>query len=117
MKHLRPLYITAQINGKPVSRLLLDKRASINIVPLSTLKKLDRNETILIPTDVVITNFIGETTKPADIVSADIIIGGSMTMLTFFVMQTISNYNVLLGQDWIHANSCVPSSLHQLLIF
>ena len=28
-----------------------------------------------------------------------------------------SNYNALLGRDWIHINSCVPSSLHQALIF
>lgn len=32
-------------------------------------------------------------------------------------MQKASNYNVLLGQDWIHANSCISSTLHQLLIF
>jgi hypothetical protein len=25
-------------------------------------------------------------------------------------------YNVLLGRDWIHANGCVPSTLHQCLI-
>jgi hypothetical protein len=27
-----------------------------------------------------------------------------------------SNYRVLLGHDWIHANHCVPSTLHQFLI-
>ncbi len=25
-------------------------------------------------------------------------------------------YNVLLGRDWIHANCCIPSTLHQCLI-
>jgi hypothetical protein len=25
-------------------------------------------------------------------------------------------YNVLLGQVWIHANECVPSTLHQCMI-
>ena len=25
-------------------------------------------------------------------------------------------YNVLLGRDWLHANCCVPSTLHQCLI-
>jgi hypothetical protein len=25
-------------------------------------------------------------------------------------------YNLLLGRDWIHANGCVPSTLHQCLI-
>jgi hypothetical protein len=26
------------------------------------------------------------------------------------------NYNAILGHDWIHANHCVPSTLHQFLI-
>jgi hypothetical protein len=26
------------------------------------------------------------------------------------------NFNLFLGRDWIHANQCVPSTLHQLLI-
>jgi hypothetical protein len=26
------------------------------------------------------------------------------------------SYNLILGRDWIHANRCVPSSLHQLFI-
>ena len=25
-------------------------------------------------------------------------------------------FNLILGRDWIHANQCVPSSLHQFLI-
>jgi hypothetical protein len=26
------------------------------------------------------------------------------------------NYIVILGRDWIHANYCIPSTLHQFLI-
>jgi hypothetical protein len=26
------------------------------------------------------------------------------------------NYNAIIGRDWIHANCCVPSTLHQFLI-
>jgi hypothetical protein len=26
------------------------------------------------------------------------------------------NFNLILGRNWIHANQCVPSSLHQFLI-
>jgi hypothetical protein len=26
------------------------------------------------------------------------------------------NYSVILGRDWIHANHCIPSTLHQFLI-
>jgi hypothetical protein len=35
---------------------------------------------------------------------------------TFFVMDMKGRYNVLLGRDWVHANECVPSTLHQFVI-
>jgi hypothetical protein len=35
---------------------------------------------------------------------------------TFFVVDVKGRYNVLLGRDWIHANGCVPSTLHQCVI-
>ena len=42
---------------------------------------------------------------------------GSKTLATaFFVADVQGNYNVLLGRDWLHANQCVPSTLHQQLI-
>ena len=33
------------------------------------------------------------------------------------MIDSIANYNILLGRDWIHANWCVSSSLHQFLLF
>jgi hypothetical protein len=36
--------------------------------------------------------------------------------MTFFMVDVKGCYNVLLGQDWIHANECVPSTLHQCVI-
>ena len=41
----------------------------------------------------------------------------SKTLLTtFFVIDGKGSYNLLLGHDWIHANYCVPSTMHQCLI-
>jgi hypothetical protein len=34
----------------------------------------------------------------------------------FFVVDMKGCYNVLLGRDWIQANECVPSTLHQGVI-
>ena len=34
----------------------------------------------------------------------------------FFVAEVQGNYNVILGRDWVHANQCVPSIMHQFLI-
>lgn len=32
-------------------------------------------------------------------------------------MDGPTSYNVLLGRDWIHESRCIPSSLHQCLVF
>ncbi|KAK1612377.1 hypothetical protein QYE76_036050 [Lolium multiflorum] len=32
---------------------------------------------------------------------------------TFFIVDSKSTYAVLLGRDWIHANCCIPSTMHQ----
>lgn len=34
----------------------------------------------------------------------------------FFIAKVDGNYNVILGRDWIHANKCVPFTLHQMLV-
>jgi hypothetical protein len=42
---------------------------------------------------------------------------GSKTLLTtFFVIEGKGAYSLLLGRDWIHANCCIPSTMHQQLI-
>jgi hypothetical protein len=42
---------------------------------------------------------------------------GSKTLLTtFFVIEGKGAYSLLLGRDWIHANYCIPSTMHQQLV-
>jgi hypothetical protein len=42
---------------------------------------------------------------------------GSKTLLTtFFVIEGKGAYSLLLGRDWIHANCCIPSTMHQHLV-
>jgi hypothetical protein len=42
---------------------------------------------------------------------------GSKTIPTaFFVVDLQGKYNVIPGHDWIHANGCVASTLHQCVI-
>ena len=44
-------------------------------------------------------------------------VGRRNSMTAFFVVKTTAAYNALLGRDWIHPNFCIPSTLHQFLIF
>jgi hypothetical protein len=47
-----------------------------------------------------------------DIISMELIVGSKSLATVFFVVEVQDNYNVILGSDWIHANQCVPSTLH-----
>ena len=116
-KHIRPLYVKAYLNGKPVSKVLIDNGSAINVMPLRMLRNLGKNVSNLIETEVAVSAFTGEISNTLGILPIDITIGSKTSLCAFFVIDSTANYNVLLGRDWIHANWCVSSSLHQFLLF
>ena len=61
--------------------------------------------------------FIGEVSKTLGKLLIDITISTKIALSAFFVIDSIANYNILLGRDWIHSNWYVSSSLHQFLLF
>jgi hypothetical protein len=54
--------------------------------------------------------------SPKGIASMELTVGSKMIPTAFFIVKVQGNYNIILGRDWIHANHCVPSTLHQFLI-
>jgi hypothetical protein len=46
----------------------------------------------------------------------DLTIGSKTLPTTFFVVNGKGSYNLLLGHDWIHANCCIPSTMHPCVI-
>jgi hypothetical protein len=110
--HMKPLYIKEHIDGTPVGRMMVDGSASVNIMSLTLFEKLGYREKDLKRTNMSLSGFVGEPAKARDIVSKELIIGSKMMPTAFFVVDVKGRYNVLLGWDWIHANSCVPSTLH-----
>ncbi|GKV33998.1 hypothetical protein SLEP1_g42429 [Rubroshorea leprosula] len=67
-RHIRPLYINAHMDGTPISRVLVDNRAAVNVLPTCMLYKIGKSLDDLVHIE-------------------------------------------------IHSSWCVPSSLHQKLIF
>ena len=114
-RHISPHYVKAHFNGKPVSKVLVDNGLAINVRPLRMLRALGRNIDNLIETKVSMSAFIEEISKILGVLLIDITVGSKTS--SFFVINSTANYNSLLGQDWIHANWCVLSSLHQFLLF
>ena len=48
--------------------------------------------------------------------NVELTIRSETLLTTFFVIDGKWSYSLLLGLDWIHANYCVPSTMHQCLI-
>ncbi|GKU97768.1 hypothetical protein SLEP1_g10860 [Rubroshorea leprosula] len=81
-----------------IVRVLVDNGAAVNVFPTCKLYKIGKSRDDLVHTEVTI-------------------MGNKTLMFAFFVVDTVATYNALLGRDWIHSSWCVPSSLHQKLIF
>jgi hypothetical protein len=58
----------------------------------------------------------GEPMGAKGVIFMELTIGSKTLATTFFVAETQGNFNLILGRDWIHANQCVSSTLHQFLI-
>jgi hypothetical protein len=50
------------------------------------------------------------------VTSLKLTIGTKTLIVAFFVTEVEGNYSIILGKDWIHADQCVPSTLHQMLL-
>ncbi|KAK1663973.1 hypothetical protein QYE76_052132 [Lolium multiflorum] len=56
-RHLKALYLKGYINGQPISKMLVDTGAAVNIMPYSMLRCLGRSNEDLIKTNVTLSDF------------------------------------------------------------
>ncbi|KAM1111917.1 hypothetical protein ACFX2B_044229 [Malus domestica] len=117
LHHLKPLYVTAHIEGYPVSKVFVDCGATVNIMPLNIMKALRRSNDELIPSGITMSSFVGDKSHTKGVLPLTVNIAGRTHMTAFFVVDSKTEYNALLGRDWIHQTSCIPSSLYQVLVF
>ncbi|KAM2867362.1 hypothetical protein COP2_023289 [Malus domestica] len=58
LQHLKPLYVTAHIEGYPISKIFVDYGATVNIMPVSVMKALQRSNDELIPSGITMSSFV-----------------------------------------------------------
>ena len=86
-------------------------------MPYLLYKKLGGTDEELIKTNMTISGVGGGAPIPArGVANMELTIGSKTLATAFFIADVQGSYNLILGHDWIHANRCVPSSLHQFLI-
>ena len=114
---LKALYMRGHINGKSISRMLVDGGAIVNLMPYSLYKKLGGEDEDLIKTNMTVSGVGGgDPIGAKGVASIELTVGSKTLATTFFVSEVQGNFSLILGRDWIHANKCVPSTLHQILI-
>ncbi|WCJ31745.1 hypothetical protein M5689_013206 [Euphorbia peplus] len=116
-RHIRPLYVKAHIDGKPLSRVLIDNGSAVNIIPLKMVMALGKSEEDIVSSEISVSAFTREVAKTYGVLSVELTISTKTARTAFFVVNSSASYQALLRRDWIHSNACIPSSLHQLMLF
>ena len=110
------LCISVYISGKPSSKMLLDGGAAVNVMAMITYRKIGKLPEELIKTNMTLRDYGGRSSEVSGVTTVEVTVGSKTLPTTFFVIEGKGSYLVLLGRDWIHANCCVPSTMHQCVV-
>lgn len=81
-QHLKFFFILVKVENVGINKVLVDKGATINIMPHSMLRKIGKLDTDLRPPNMVLLNYEGKIGTPLGIIQVDFIVGTIFT-LTF----------------------------------
>ena len=98
-----------------VTKVLIDNGSALNVCSMSTLKRLNMDTSLILPTTMIIRPFDGTLWKVQGKIELVIGIGPMFFMVNFQDITVDSLYNLLLGRPWLHAAGVVASTLHQRL--
>ena len=115
-QHLKALFVKRRVDGQPMTKILVDGGAAINIMPYAVYRKLGKGDQDLTKTDMMLKDFEGNVSPVKGAICVELTIGSKTLPTTFFMISGKGAYNLLLGRDWIHANCCIPSTMHQCLV-
>jgi hypothetical protein len=96
--------------------MLVNDSAAINLMSYSIFKKLGKEDNELMKTNLILNGVGGNPMEVQGVITMELTVGSKSLTTAFFIVMVQGNYCVILGHDWIHANCCVPSTLHQFLI-
>jgi hypothetical protein len=117
VNHLKPLFMRGHIDGIPIAKMLVDGGVAVNLMPYSLYRKLGKQDDELVKTNMTLSGVGTDSSiKARGVTSVELTSGTKTLAAAFFVADVEGNYSLILGIDWIDANQCIPSTLHQMLI-
>ena len=81
-RHIKPLYVRTHLNGRPVSKVLIDNGLVVNVMPLRMLRALRKSISDPIETEVVMSAFTEVVSKTLGILPIDITIRSKTAIST-----------------------------------
>ena len=103
----------ATINGVQVRRALIDIKASLNLIALSTLEAVGLTGRRILGAPMEITGFRGSVESIEGYEQLALKVGPIVTLTRFHVINSEVSYYVLLGQPWLYKHRLIPSMYHQ----
>jgi len=98
--HLKALYMRGHLNGKPISRMLVDGGAIVNLMPYSLYKKLGGKDEDLIKTNMTVSGVGGgDPIGAKGVASMELTVGSKTLDIAFFVSKVKGNFSSILGCD------------------
>jgi hypothetical protein len=86
-QHLKLLYIQGHLDGRPISRMLIDGGAAINLISYTVFKKVGREDDKLMKTNLTL-NGVGGGGDPMEtrgVISMELTVGSKSLATAFFV--------------------------------
>ena len=93
------MYINATIEGKCIGRILVDGRATINLLLLRILDRLGKSKEELKDINMVMTDYHGKATPAKGVILLNVKVGMVERPTLFVVILSKSSYNLLLKRD------------------
>lgn len=111
--HLKPFFSIGKVEDVPINKILVDCGATVNLMSHHILRKISKYDTDAKPHNMVLPNYEGKVGTTLEVIQVELTVGTVTKSTMFMIVETNSNYNLLLGREWIHGVGVVPSSMHQ----
>jgi len=84
---LKALFVKGRVDGQPVSKILVDGGATINIMPYVMYRKLGKGDQDITKTDMMLKDFEGNVPLAKGVVCVELTTGSKTLPTTFFVIN------------------------------
>jgi hypothetical protein len=100
VNHLKLLFVRGHIDGTPITKMLVDGGAAVNLMSYSLYRKLGKQDDELVKTNMTLSGVGTDSSiKARGVTSVELTIGTKTLAAAFFVADVEGNYSLILGRD------------------